>query len=727
MENENINLGDTYEIVRQIGSGGGGTVYLAYHNRLQKNVVIKKVRDGVKLDYRMETDILKNLHHEYLPQVFDFIQNETGIYTVMDFIPGKSLGDLIKEGRTFTPNQVYKYACQLCDAVDYLHTRKIPVIHGDIKPDNIMLTPDDNICLIDFNISGFSDNLNLAGFTRGYAAPEQCLAIEEARRRRKAQQQQAANVSLQAAATDDSAQIGDATQLDDTTQLDDDGAAIDDSTAIDNRTAIDDSTAIDNPSGTDTAASSGNTKKTLTVTSTVNDQPDSAPIVVDARADIFAVGATLYHLLVGRKPEADCEKTIPVSKTGIQVSEGLAYVIDKAMRPLPEKRFQTAAEMRKALGAVAKKDKRYRHLLFVQDFISILCLLAAAACVLTAVIGYRLTLTEKTDGLYNTALEYYESGDYEKGYDYIVNTALNDKEQYNATELANLYYMAAECSFGLEQYDTAAKLYASSLDIQDGNSSIYCNYAIALAYSGSSAEAEEILKKAVDAGAGDEYIYLVSGELALTAEAYNEAINYFAQSIELADDSYCLSRAYIKYSECYINRKDYAENEELIRANLAILKQADGRVSDSYSVIIYQRIAEADSLLASLTSDSSYYDEAAAYLNKIIDLGWATYSVYMNLALMYGADERYDESFAAYGEVIKQYGESYQPYKNMALLEAQRQSGIENDLRDYDTFNEYYTKAKELFATSGVAGDMDMDMQRLDQIYISLRDLGWLD
>lgn len=698
MENENINLGDTYEIVRQIGSGGGGTVYLAYHNRLQKNVVIKKVRDGVKLDYRMETDILKNLHHEYLPQVFDFIQNETGIYTVMDFIPGKSLGDLIKEGRTFTPNQVYKYACQLCDAVDYLHTRKIPVIHGDIKPDNIMLTPDDNICLIDFNISGFSDNLNLAGFTRGYAAPEQCMAIEEARRRRKAQQQQTVNVSLQAAATDDSAQIDDVTQLDDTTQLD-------------GTTAIDD----------------GNTKKTLTVTSTVNDQPDSAPILVDARADIFAVGATLYHLLVGRKPEADCEKTIPVSKTGIQVSEGLAYVIDKAMRPLPEKRFQTAAEMRKALGAVAKKDKRYRRLLFVQDFISILCLLAAATCVLTAVMGYRRTLTEKTDDLYNTALEYYESGDYEKGYDYIVNTALNDKEQYNTSELANLYYMAAECSFGLEQYDAAAKLYASSLDIQDGNSSIYCNYAIALAYSGSSSEAEKILQKAVEAGAVDEYIYLASGELALTTGAYSDAENYFRQVIEQSTDSYCLSRAYIKYSECYMHRENYTEDETLIRDNLTVLKQADGMVSDNYLVIIYQRIAEADSLLASLTSDSAYYDDAVTYLNRIIDLGWGTYSVYMNLALMYGADNHYDESFTTYGEIIKQYGESYQPYKNMALLEAQRQSGIENALRDYGTFNEYYTKAKELFAASGIAGDMDMDMQRLDQIYISLRDLGWLD
>ena len=703
MEKEKIKLGDAYEIIKEIGSGGGGTVYLAYHNRLQKNVVIKKVHDGVKLDYRMETDILKNLHHEYLPQVFDFIQNETGIYTVMDFIPGKSLGELIKEGKTFTPNQVYKYACQLCDAVDYLHTRKIPVIHGDIKPDNIMLTPDDNICLIDFNISGFSDNLNLAGFTRGYAAPEQCQAIEEARKRRKALQQTNDIPIAQAAATADD------TQIDDTTQLDD-------------VTAIDDVTQADNTSVTDTSAS-----KPLTAASTVNEQPDNSPIVVDARADIFAVGATLYHLLVGRKPEADCEKTIPVAKTGIQVSEGLAYVIDKAMRPLPEKRFQTAAEMRKALGAVAKKDKRYRHLLFVQDFISILCIIAAAACVLTAVIGYRLTLTEKTDGLYNTALEYYESGDYEKGYDYIVNTALNDKEQYNASELANLYYMAAECSFSLEQYDTAAKLYASSLDIQDGNSSIYCNYAIALAYSGSSSEAERILQKAVEAGAGDEYIYLASGELALTTGAYSDAENYFKQVIEQTTDSYCLSRAYIKYSECYMNRKNYSENETLIRDNLTVLKQADGMVSDNYLVIIYQRIAEADSLLASLTSDSAYYDDAVTYLNRIIDLGWGTYSVYMNLALMYGADNRYDESFAAYGEIIKQYGESYQPYKNMALLEAQRQSGIENDLRDYGTFNEYYTKAKELFATSGVAGDMDMDMQRLDQIYISLRDLGWLD
>ncbi len=707
MENENnINLGDAYEIIREIGSGGGGTVYLAYHNRLQKNVVIKKVRDGVKLDYRMETDILKNLHHEYLPQVFDFIQNETGIYTVMDFIPGKSLGDLIKDGKTFTPNQVYKYACQLCDAVDYLHTQKIPVIHGDIKPDNIMLTPDDNICLIDFNISGFSDNLNLAGFTRGYAAPEQCIAIEEARKRRKAQQTD--NAILQAAVADDGTQIDDSTQIDDATE-------VDDSTQI--NTILDAAAASEN----------SNKKEPVHAASTVNDQPDSVPVVVDARADIFAIGATLYHLLVGKKPDADCSKTIPVSQTNIQVSEGLAYVIDKAMRPLPEKRFQTAAEMRKALGAVAKKDKRYKHLLFVQDFMSILCIIAAATCVLVAVVGYRLTLTERTDNLYNTAMTYYESGDYENGYEYIVNTALDDEEQYNTSELANLYYMAAECCFELEQYGTAARLYASSLAIEDGNSKIYCNYAIALAYSGNSDEAENVLQKAVDTGAGDEYIYLVSGELALAEGEYSDAENYFRQVIKLSTDSYCLSRAYIKYSECYINQETYTQDEELIKDNIAILRQADGNVSEKYLVIIYQRIAEADSLLASLTLNGAYYDDAAIYLNKIIDLGWATYNVYMNLALMYGANEHYEESFATYNEAIRQYGENYQPYKNMALLEAQRQSGIENEKRDYGVFDEYYTKAKELFASSGVAGDMDMDMQRLEQVYVSLKDLGWLD
>ena len=166
----------TYEIIQEIGSGGGGTIYKAYHKRLQKYVVLKKIHSSLQGSYnlRTEADILKNLHHYYLPQVLDFITVDNNVYTVMDFIPGESFQQLLDRGVKFEPQKVLKYSEQLCDAVTFLHKQNIPIIHGDIKPANVMLTPEDNICLIDFNISGFMSDSGAitVGFTGGYAAPE---------------------------------------------------------------------------------------------------------------------------------------------------------------------------------------------------------------------------------------------------------------------------------------------------------------------------------------------------------------------------------------------------------------------------------------------------------------------------------------------------------------------------------------------------------------------------
>ncbi|MBD5459494.1 MAG: serine/threonine protein kinase, partial [Lachnospiraceae bacterium] len=149
-------LTGTYDIYEQIGAGGGGTVYRAMHKRLQKAVVLKKITGGATSiqECRTEVDILKNLRHSYLPQVLDFIESSEGIYTVMDFIPGKSMRQMLEEGHIFTEKEVLKYTRQLCEALDYLHSQNPPIVHGDIKPDNIMVTPEGNVCLIDFNISG---------------------------------------------------------------------------------------------------------------------------------------------------------------------------------------------------------------------------------------------------------------------------------------------------------------------------------------------------------------------------------------------------------------------------------------------------------------------------------------------------------------------------------------------------------------------------------------------
>ena len=70
--------------------------------------------------YRNEVDILKKLRHSYLPQVLDFLELEDGIYIVMTFIPGKSFQQLMREGYTFTQDQLIRWGMQICNALDYL-------------------------------------------------------------------------------------------------------------------------------------------------------------------------------------------------------------------------------------------------------------------------------------------------------------------------------------------------------------------------------------------------------------------------------------------------------------------------------------------------------------------------------------------------------------------------------------------------------------------------------
>lgn len=99
------NLSETYEILEKLGEGAGGIVYKAYHRRLRQEVVIKQhKRSAVSLSgSRREVDILKKLHHSYLPQVLDFFESGGDVYTVMSYVPGKSFAQLLREGHRFQP------------------------------------------------------------------------------------------------------------------------------------------------------------------------------------------------------------------------------------------------------------------------------------------------------------------------------------------------------------------------------------------------------------------------------------------------------------------------------------------------------------------------------------------------------------------------------------------------------------------------------------------------
>ena len=167
-------INDTYRIICPIGNGGTGIIYLAEHLHLRKNVVLKMLKNSFKSStvVRQEADILKSLHHMYLPQVYDFIELEGSVFTVIDYIEGSDLDKYIAANTFVSEERLIKWMIQMCDALAYLHSRTPVILHNDIKPANIIINHNDDICLIDFNISTDVQDVVL-GFTAAYTSPEQ--------------------------------------------------------------------------------------------------------------------------------------------------------------------------------------------------------------------------------------------------------------------------------------------------------------------------------------------------------------------------------------------------------------------------------------------------------------------------------------------------------------------------------------------------------------------------
>lgn len=173
-----------YKILNKVGQGGMSVVYLAMNEKANKQWAIKVVRkDGVK-DFEIvkqglvaETDLLKKLSHPSLPSIIDVIEGPDTFLIVMDYIQGNPLSKALEEYGAQPQEYVIEWAKQLCDVLEYLHTRTPPIIYRDMKPANIMLKPDGNICLIDFGTAREFKEKNLADTTClgtvGYAAPEQ--------------------------------------------------------------------------------------------------------------------------------------------------------------------------------------------------------------------------------------------------------------------------------------------------------------------------------------------------------------------------------------------------------------------------------------------------------------------------------------------------------------------------------------------------------------------------
>ncbi len=178
-------LQNRYRIEKQIGQGGMGTVFVAVDERFGSTVAIKETffeEEKLSKAFEREARLLNSLKHPALPKVSDYFAEENGQFIVMEFIPGEDLSEILeKSDKPFAVEEVLNWANQLCDALKYLHTQDMPVIHRDIKPQNLKLTPLGQIILLDFGLAKGNPNdashktqaKSIFGYSRNYASLEQ--------------------------------------------------------------------------------------------------------------------------------------------------------------------------------------------------------------------------------------------------------------------------------------------------------------------------------------------------------------------------------------------------------------------------------------------------------------------------------------------------------------------------------------------------------------------------
>ncbi|HET9588183.1 MAG TPA: protein kinase [Anaerolineales bacterium] len=171
-----------YRIVEILGQGGMGSVYHAIDENLGVDVAVKEnlfTTDEYARQFRLEAVILANLRHPNLPRVTDhFVIGDQGQYLVMDYIEGEDLRQRMERTGNITEDEAILIGAAICDALTYLHTRKPPILHRDLKPGNVKITPDGHIFLVDFGLAKVlhgsqATTTGARAMTPGYSPPEQ--------------------------------------------------------------------------------------------------------------------------------------------------------------------------------------------------------------------------------------------------------------------------------------------------------------------------------------------------------------------------------------------------------------------------------------------------------------------------------------------------------------------------------------------------------------------------
>ena len=150
-------LNNRYLILEQLGKGGMAIVYHARDTMLERSVAVKVLREDYSRDpafqerFRQEAKAAANLSHPNIVTVHDFGLDKGQLFIVMEYVPGADLKTLIKKRGRFTPEEAMPLLVQACAGIGYAH--RAGLVHCDVKPQNMLVTPDMRLKVADFGIA----------------------------------------------------------------------------------------------------------------------------------------------------------------------------------------------------------------------------------------------------------------------------------------------------------------------------------------------------------------------------------------------------------------------------------------------------------------------------------------------------------------------------------------------------------------------------------------------
>lgn len=678
-------LAKRYTIVEKLGHGGYGDVYRAFDANLQLDVVVKKLKDLTESENggREEVDVLKQLHQENLPTVFDFFVEDGQAYTVMSLIPGQDLEEVREKYPRFNQKQVLYWAKQLARALAYLHTRKPSIIHSDIKPSNIMLKPDGDVCLIDFNISLAitGDNSYATGTSNGFSPPEQYP-----------------NFGF---------------------YLEETGAQLYNN-EYDDRTS----------------------QAVTIMRNTIGNG-------IDERSDIYSLGATLYTLITGKKPSSHYWNNESILDKNVNISPGFAHIIDKMMQLDPDDRYQNGVELLDALDNIIELDDRFielkrkrrghRAITFLM-FATSACLMVSGYFIRKREldIEYNSVINEIRDNIsngdydidslldeaqsilpkridaYEAKIEsLYKSGKYNECISY--GTDAIDSPKYDVItkddkdSLGNMFYIVGNAYYENEDYSSAIANLQKAIEYNATNPLFYRDISISEAKNGNTEDAITYLNYAVDHGLEEDSIQMAKGEIEFSKSNYDLAIESFERAFELSTDDSVKRRDMV----LEINTYKKMGNESVDKA-IEFMKNREGEFGDSSPYLIES--------MADMYARKGDYQNAATYLSKLKNMGDISLRTYSNIAIVYQNMGDMSNARTYLNEMIDTYPNEYESYMRYAMFEADEQSRLPNESRNYSDFAKYYNKAVELYQNAKAD---DVEMKKLSSMAEQLKSGGW--